>query len=94
MFKRIVDVFSKEPALATSLIGAALPLAAAFGLHLTGEQVSCIGAFSAVVAAVITRASSVPTAKSDDLIKTAIAMPSHSTVDDVKTQTPSPGVSQ
>ncbi len=50
-----VSIFGREPVMYLGLIQAAIALAVAFGLNLTGEQTGVIMAFSAAVLSFIAR---------------------------------------
>lgn len=48
-------MFGREPALWMGLVGAAIALGTAFGLHLSAEQVGAISALAAAILAFVTR---------------------------------------
>ena len=67
---RIVQL---EPALIMAVIQAGIGLGLAFGLHLTGEQIAGIMAFSAAVLAVISRALTTPNVRVQKEIVEAVS---------------------
>lgn len=55
-------IFGREPAAILAVIQAGIALAIGFGLHWTGEQVSLVVTFTAVILGLITRQVVTPTA--------------------------------
>lgn len=72
-------LWGREPALILALVQAVLALIAAFGLHLSGEQVASILAVTAAVLGVVTRQAVTPNgsvvAKVDDPPPATVAGP-------------------
>lgn len=62
---KIVAFLKNEPAALSAIVSALITLAAAFGLHLSAEQTSAIGAVVMLVTGFITRSFVTPTAKKD-----------------------------
>lgn len=56
------NLFGREPAAVLAVVQAGIALAIGFGLHWTGEQVSLVVTFTAVVLGLITRSVVTPTA--------------------------------
>lgn len=59
----MMERIKNEPVLVLGVVQAAVALAAAFGLDLTGEQVATIVAFSAALLSLIARRQVTPTRK-------------------------------
>lgn len=55
------SVFGREPVMWLAIVQTGLALAAGFGLHLTGEQIALIMAFSAAVLGFVARSQVTPT---------------------------------
>lgn len=76
--------FNREPALIIGALNAIIALAVGFGLPITPGQVGLINAAVAAVLAVVTRTQVTSNEKSDDLIRTAVNLPTGTRVEDVK----------
>jgi hypothetical protein len=63
MVAKILNKLRSEPVLVGGAVQAALTLAAAFGFHLSAEQVAAVTGFSAAVLAVAARSQVTPTVK-------------------------------
>lgn len=64
-----------EVVILPAFIAALISLGAAFGLHLTGEQIGAIGGISTIIAGVIGRSLSTPTSTAKAEIAVALATP-------------------
>lgn len=80
------SLFGREPALIIGAIGALIALGVGFGLPVTPAQVGLIMAAVAAILAVVTRSQVFSPPAVRDLIETAVAMPSRTTVEEVKTE--------
>lgn len=77
-------MFGREPALIMGVVGALIALGVGFGLPVTPGQVGLIMAAVGAILAVITRSQVSSTPAVNDLIKTAVAQPTGTSVAVVK----------
>lgn len=78
-------MFGREPALIIGAIQALVALGIGFGLHVTPEQFGLIMAAVGAILAVLTRSQTTSTPAVNDLITTAVSMPTNTPVEVVKT---------
>lgn len=77
-------MFGREPALWIGLINAILALGVGFGLNLTPTKVGLINSVVAAILALVTRSQVRSEPAVNDLIQTAVSLPSNTPVEVVK----------
>lgn len=72
---KVVAWLEGEPAVVTSVIGTAATLGAAFGLHVTTDQLAAVTSSVGVIVGLVIRSNVTPTAKADAPVAAALAVP-------------------